>query len=108
MRKLILILSVFILLISFTFQADATRKVKQCEESQPTPIISIEPSVIVEPSEALELTPTASPSAVPTTQPQQASGGDGRSDGLSSCPECTKAPAVPAGPPATGRGKTQP
>lgn len=54
-------------------------------------------------------TPMASDSATPTVEPTQAvvftGNGDGRSDGLSSCPECTKAPVIPNGAPVAGRGK---
>ncbi len=49
----------------------------------------------------IEPTLTATPSAINTPTPQHVS------DGLSSCPECTMAPApvVPTGAPDTGRGK---
>lgn len=48
-------------------------------------------------------TPTPGPTATPTPTDVPGRGGDGRSDGLSSCPECTKAPAsTPSTPAGTG------
>jgi hypothetical protein len=61
-------------------------------------------SVIVTPSDdiiSIEPTITASASA----QIENTGGaGDGLSDGLSSCPSCTKTPTIPNEPPATGKG----
>lgn len=61
-----------------------------------SPELSIEPSetISVEPSVTLEPTPTAGESGHVDVS-------DNRSDGLSSCPECTKAPVLPAAPPDT-------
>lgn len=62
---------------------------------EPSPEISLDPTVPVdEPTITLEPTPTAGESGHVDVS-------DGRSDGLSSCPECTKAPVVPVAPPDT-------
>ncbi len=55
----------------------------------------------------LSPSPSATPSATPTDTPSSSGssgsqGGTGVSDGLSSCPNCTLAPAVPTGVPETG------
>ncbi len=63
-----------------------------------------EPTPTPSPTETVTPTPsvvTPTPSAPP---PPHVHVSDGKSDGRSSCPECTKAPAVPKGAPNTGRG----
>ena len=72
----------------------------QCVTPAPTAVPSVEPSV--SPIPTITETPTATPS--PTEVPGNPDVSDNRSDGRSSCPECTKAPVVPNGAPKTGFG----
>jgi hypothetical protein len=69
----------------------------------------ITPTVTVIPTD--EVTPSPEETVVPSPTTEEQSKGDvpssdGRSDGRSSCPECTQTPkvVVPQGAPATGRG----
>lgn len=75
--------------------------------------VCVEVTPTVAPTSELTTTPTLTPTPevtpTPTAGASATTGGDGlsdgRSDGLSSCPECTKAPVVvPQGAPNTGRG----
>lgn len=115
MRKTILLVVLFVV-TGFLVTKQANASVDFCWGSNPScdwdfPIITptdtpeVSPSDV--PTDTPELSPTDTPTATPeaTTAPSTSSGGDGRSDGLSSCPSCTQAPKVlPAAPPATGRG----
>jgi hypothetical protein len=65
---------------------------------------TLEPTVTEEPTVTPDPTDEVTPTATPTSTVAPSTGGDGRSDGKSSCPDCTKAPVVPKGAPATGRG----
>jgi hypothetical protein len=77
-------------------------EITDCNPSiEPTVEPSVEPTVEVTPEVTQE--PTVSPT-VEVTPVVDVPRSDGRSDGLSSCPECTKAPVVPKAPPATGKG----
>ncbi len=71
------------------------------------PTVEPTPTEEVSPTPEVDVTPTATPSATVTETPNQGGPGDGRSDGRSSCPECTQAPktTVPAAAPATGRAE---
>lgn len=65
--------------------------------------VSIVPTEGITPTDGVTPTSEATPSATPANKEHVS---DGRSDGLSSCPSCTKAPnIVPAAPPATGRSR---
>lgn len=82
-------------------------------EVTPTPTEEVTPTVnpceeltkeVVEgnPCETSTVTPTPRPGNVPENP------SDGRSDGLSSCPDCTKAPMMPSAAPATGKASLYP
>lgn len=58
-----------------------------------TPSVSITPTPTVATVTATP-TPTTAPTATPAPTTSTDNHGDGRSDGLSSCPECTQAPKV--------------
>lgn len=68
------------------------------DEEVPCPTITVVPTGTPTASPSPELTPEATATPSPTTAPEVTntpSHADGRSDGLSSCPECTKAPNYP-------------
>lgn len=80
-----------------------------CEIPEVTP--SIAPEISISPEEDITPTETLAPTPTDTPQAQTDAHGDGRSDGLSSCPSCTQAPQVagssatlPDAAPAAGRG----
>ncbi len=60
----------------------------------PTPEISPEVTETPEASPTAELTPEVTPTPVDTTAGHGDSLSDGKSDGKSSCPSCTQAPAT--------------
>lgn len=72
------------------------------EEPTPTNNPCAELSVDVAPN-APCMTPTVTLEPTPTAGSSAQQSGTGISDGLSSCPECTKASQVPQAPPATGK-----
>jgi hypothetical protein len=77
---------------------EVTPPVEECDQD------SCVPSIV--PSEEPTPEVTEEPQAVspePTKVPPPGNVPENPNDGLSSCPECTKAPVVPQAPPMTGR-----
>lgn len=117
MKQFLILSIVFLLTVVFVPHAFA---LDELQEVPDLPVIQVSlPPLSLTPSEATPTpcveqdgefpvevpcpTPTPTdPTPTPTAPP--ADHGDGLSDGKSSCPDCTKAPVVPAAPPSTGRG----
>jgi hypothetical protein len=109
---LVIAVGVFLLglVLWFVFFADSIVEAKKCDDSdrcgRPTSVPSISPTAIPSvtlnpsPTAGISATPTmtpeasisAVPSPVPTVQASNVPTSDGKSDGRSSCPECTKTP----------------
>lgn len=110
---LIIVVATAIMIVFLVKSAHAS------EENTPLPEVSCTPTV--EPSHAVDKSPTEEITASPSAKPKdnekgeeknekkgdgksdgRHTGGDGLSDGKSSCPECTKN-HTPLAPPSTGK-----
>lgn len=99
-------ISILVILFSIisvgTVVACSIPNVTETPALSPIPSIDVITPTEVTPSVEVTTEPTVAPTAGESASVNTPTS-DGRSDGLSSCPDCTKAPVLPVKPPATGR-----